>query len=111
MSETPEQAYERVLAEEQSKGSSPQVAQGRAKAARMRASKGLPTDPAAAAKAAASGEAKPAPAAAPPPAAEAPPAPAAEAPPPPAAEAAPPPAAAAASSGMSAAEADAVFEK
>jgi quinol---cytochrome c reductase cytochrome c subunit, bacillus type len=120
MSETPEQAFERVLAEEQAKGSNPAVAQGRAKAARMRASKGLPTDPAAAAKAAAAGEAKPAPAAAPPPAAEAPPAPAAAAPSPPAAEAppppaaaaaAPPPAAAAAPSGVSAAEADAVFEK
>jgi hypothetical protein len=118
MSETPEQAYERVLAEEQGKGSSPTVAQARAKAARMRASKGLPTDPAAAAKAAAAGEAKPAPAP-PPPAAEAPPPPAAEAPPPPAAEAppaaaaaAPPPAAAAAApAGVSAAEADAVFEK
>jgi hypothetical protein len=117
MSETPEQAYERVLAEEQGKGSSPAVAQSRAKAARMRVSKGLPSDPAAAAKAAAAGEAKP-PAAepaaeAPAPAAEAPaPAAAAAAPPPAAAAAAPPPAAAApAAPGMSAADADAVYEK
>ncbi|MGH2772692.1 MAG: hypothetical protein ACRDIU_06105, partial [Actinomycetota bacterium] len=53
MAETPEEVFERVLAEEQAKGSSPTVAQSRAKAARMRASKGLPTDPAEAAKAAA----------------------------------------------------------
>ncbi|MGH7426468.1 MAG: hypothetical protein ACREJP_09915, partial [Candidatus Methylomirabilales bacterium] len=51
MAETPEEVYERVLREEQSKGSSPAVAQARAKAARMRAQKGLPTDAASAAKA------------------------------------------------------------
>jgi menaquinol-cytochrome c reductase cytochrome b/c subunit len=51
MAETPEEAYERVLAEEQAKGSSPQVAQARAKAARMRTSKGLSTNPAEAAAA------------------------------------------------------------
>jgi quinol---cytochrome c reductase cytochrome c subunit, bacillus type len=93
MSETPEQAFERVLAEEHAKGSNPAVAQSRAKAARMRVSKGLPADPAAAAKAAAAGEGT---SHAPAPAAEAPPAPAAEAAPAPAAEAAPAPAAEAA---------------
>ena len=41
MAETPDEIFERTLAEEQAKGSSPQVAQARAKAARMRASKGL----------------------------------------------------------------------
>jgi menaquinol-cytochrome c reductase cytochrome b/c subunit len=65
MAETPDEVYERILAEEQAKGSSPQVAQARAKAARMRASKGLPVT---AAEAAAAGADTPA--AAPPPAAE-----------------------------------------
>ncbi len=37
---TPDEVYEQVLAEEQSKGSSPAVAQARAKAARVRAQKG-----------------------------------------------------------------------
>src|SRR5437870_3566541 len=40
MAETPDEVYDRILAEEQAKGSSPQVAQARAKAARMRAQKG-----------------------------------------------------------------------
>ncbi len=39
MAETPDEVYERVLAEEQAKGSSPPVAEGRAKAARFRARK------------------------------------------------------------------------
>lgn len=39
MTETPDDVYERVLAEEQAKGSSPPVAEGRAKAARHRARK------------------------------------------------------------------------
>ena len=52
MAENPDEVYERILAEEQAKGSSPAVAQARAKAGRMRAQKGLPTDPAGAAKAA-----------------------------------------------------------
>ncbi|MBW3594975.1 MAG: menaquinol-cytochrome c reductase cytochrome b subunit [Actinobacteria bacterium] len=65
---TPDEIYEQVLAEEQAKGSSPAVAQSRAKAARVRAQKGA-ADPtkAVAAKPAASGgdgEAKPAAAAA-----------------------------------------------
>ena len=47
MAETPDEIFERTLAEEQAKGSSPQVAQARAKAARMRASKGLSKPPAA----------------------------------------------------------------
>ena len=47
MAETPDEIFERTLAEEQAKGSSPQVAQARAKAARMRASKGLAKPPAA----------------------------------------------------------------
>ncbi len=37
---TPDEVYEQVLAEETSKGSSPAVAQARAKAARVRAQKG-----------------------------------------------------------------------
>ena len=37
---TPDEVYEQVLAEEQAKGSSPAVAQARAKAARVRASRG-----------------------------------------------------------------------
>src|SRR5881392_4071459 len=48
MAETPDEVFERTLAEEQAKGSSPQVAQARAKAARMRYSKGLSKPPAAA---------------------------------------------------------------
>lgn len=57
MAETPDEVFERILAEEQAKGSSPQVAQARAKAARMRASKGLPVT---AAEAAAASPAAPA---------------------------------------------------
>jgi menaquinol-cytochrome c reductase cytochrome b/c subunit len=52
MAESPDEIFERVLKEEQEKGSSPPVAQARAKAARLRAQKGLPTDPTEAAKAA-----------------------------------------------------------
>lgn len=63
MAETPDEVYERILAEEQARGSSPQVAQARAKAARMRASKGLPVTAAEAAAARSGGEAAPAPAA------------------------------------------------
>jgi menaquinol-cytochrome c reductase cytochrome b/c subunit len=37
MAETPDEVYERVLAEEQAKGSSPPVAEGRAKSARFKA--------------------------------------------------------------------------
>jgi menaquinol-cytochrome c reductase cytochrome b/c subunit len=64
---TPDEIFEQVLAEEQAKGSSPAVAQSRAKAARVRAQKGAadPTKAVAAAKPAATGEAaKPAAAAA-----------------------------------------------
>jgi hypothetical protein len=43
--ETPEQIRERVLAEELAKGSDPRVAEGRAKAAEVRAQHGLPIDP------------------------------------------------------------------
>lgn len=65
MAETPDEVFERILAEEQAKGSSPQVAQARAKAARMRASKGLPVTAAEAAAASPAGSAAetPAPAA------------------------------------------------
>lgn len=52
MAETPDEIYERILKEEQAKGSSPAVAEARAKAARVRAQKGLPIDPSAAAAAA-----------------------------------------------------------
>ena len=101
MAETPDEAYERTLAEEQAKGSSPQVAQARAKAARMRTSKGLSTNPAEAAKEAAAAEHHA-------PAAAAPPAPAAVAP----AAAASQPAAAAASTPAPSGEApEAVFER
>ena len=57
---TPDEIYEQVLAEEQAKGSSPAVAQSRAKAARVRAQKGAadPTKAVAAAKPAASAAAK-----------------------------------------------------
>lgn len=72
MAETPDEVFERVLGEEQAKGTSPAVAQARAKAARVRAQKGLPTDPAEAAKAAKAAAAKPSEAPAPAPAAEAP---------------------------------------
>lgn len=51
MAETPDEVYDRVLAEEQAKGSTPSVAEGRAKAARHRAKKGIPTDPVGAAAA------------------------------------------------------------
>ncbi len=61
---TPDEIYEQVLAEETAKGSSPAVAQSRAKAARVRAQKGAadPTKPTAAKAAApaATAEAKPA---------------------------------------------------
>lgn len=62
MAETPDEVFDRILAEEQAKGSSPAVAEARAKAGRHRARKGLPTD--AAGAAAAAGAAKAAPAAA-----------------------------------------------
>lgn len=65
---TPDEIFEQVLAEEQAKGSSPAVAQSRAKAARVRAQKGAadPTKAVAAAKPAATGDvAKPAAAAKP----------------------------------------------
>src|SRR5687767_9045042 len=75
---TPDEIYEQVLAEEQGKGSSPAVAQARAKAARVRAQKGA-ADPTKA-----QGEAKPAA-----PAAQAPAAPAATATKPAAAKPAP----------------------
>src|SRR5688500_16270942 len=63
---TPDEVFEQVLAEETAKGSSPAVAQARAKAARVRASRGAakPNRPKAAAAAPAGGEAKPAAAAA-----------------------------------------------
>jgi hypothetical protein len=40
---TPDEIYEQVLKEETDKGSSPAVAQGRAKAARVRAERGSKT--------------------------------------------------------------------
>lgn len=43
--ETPEQIRERVLKEELAKGSDPRVAEGRSKAAELRARAGLPIDP------------------------------------------------------------------
>jgi menaquinol-cytochrome c reductase cytochrome b/c subunit len=90
MAETPDEIFERTLAEEQAKGSSPQVAQARAKAARMRASKAaLLANPG-------DGETPP-PAAAPP-----------AAPPAAAAQAAP---AAAASSGGNGEDPEAVFQR
>lgn len=45
MNESPEEIRERVLAEESEKGSDPRVAEGRAKAAELRAREGLPIDP------------------------------------------------------------------
>lgn len=45
MSEAPEAIRERIHAEELAKGSDPRVAEGRAKAAEMRARQGLPIDP------------------------------------------------------------------
>ena len=58
---TPDEIYEQVLAEEQGKGSSPAVAQARAKAARVRAQKGAkdPSKAQAAAKPAAEAPAAP----------------------------------------------------
>jgi hypothetical protein len=53
---TPDEVYEQVLAEEQAKGSSPAVAQARAKAARVRAQRGA-ADPSKAQAAAAGGAA------------------------------------------------------
>ena len=63
---TPDEIFEQVLAEEQAKGSSPAVAQSRAKAARVRAQKGAadPTKAVAAAKPAAAAGDAPKPAAA-----------------------------------------------
>jgi hypothetical protein len=55
---TPDEIYEQVLAEEQGKGSSPAVAQARAKAARVRAQKGAADPTKATAAAPAGGEAK-----------------------------------------------------
>jgi hypothetical protein len=73
---TPDEVYEQVLAEETGKGSSPAVAQARAKAARVRAQRGSATpnkpDPATASRG--EGAAAPAAAAGAPPAAEAKPA-------------------------------------
>lgn len=43
--ETPESVRQRVLSEELEKGSDPRVAEGRAKAAELRARQGLPIDP------------------------------------------------------------------
>ncbi len=43
--ETPEQIREKILAEELAKGSDPRVAEGRSKAAELRARHGLPIDP------------------------------------------------------------------
>jgi hypothetical protein len=77
MAETPDEVFERTLAEEHAKGSSPQVAQARAKAARMRASKGLSKPPGS--PSAASGPTGPAGGEAPAPAAASTPAPAAAA--------------------------------
>jgi menaquinol-cytochrome c reductase cytochrome b/c subunit len=59
---TPDEVYEQVLADEQAKGSSPAVAQSRAKAARVRAQKGAadPTKAVGEKKPAASAEGKPA---------------------------------------------------
>ena len=103
---TPDEVYEQVLAEETAKGSSPAVAQARAKAARVRAQRGSATpnkpDPATAARGGQEGAAPAAPAAAEAPAAsEARPA-AAVAPPPAAAAASPRPVAPAASARPSA---------
>jgi hypothetical protein len=58
--EDPEAVFERVLKEEHEKGSSPAVAQARAKAARMRAQKGASAAPTPAQKPPAAAEAKPA---------------------------------------------------
>jgi menaquinol-cytochrome c reductase cytochrome b/c subunit len=59
---TPDEVYEQVLAEEQAKGSSPAVAQARAKAARVRAQRGAadPAKPVPAAAQHSDGEAAPA---------------------------------------------------
>jgi menaquinol-cytochrome c reductase cytochrome b/c subunit len=109
---TPDEIFEQTLAEENAKGSSPQVAEARAKAARHRAKKAAaagaapPAAPAAAEKPAAAAAEKPAAAAAtaPEPAAVAA-APAAAAAAPPAAPAAPPAAAPAAGGRRAAARA------
>ena len=90
---TPDEVYEQVLAEETAKGSSPAVAQARAKAARVRAQKGAADPTKAVAAAPAAGEsaeesaAKVAATQATPPAAQAAPTPAAQAATPPAAQA------------------------
>jgi len=98
MAETPDEIFERTLAEEQAKGSSPQVAQARAKAARMRASKGLSKPPAA-------------PSAPSAPAAPSAPQPSGGEAPAPAAAASTPAPAAAAASGNGGESPDAVFER
>jgi len=103
MAETPDEVYDRVLAEEQAKGSTPAVAEGRAKAARHRAKKGIPTDPAGAAAAAGPREAGSAAPAAEAPAPEPEPAEAAPTPEPGPAEAAPQTAAAVATEAPAAA--------
>src|SRR5437660_2879155 len=103
MAETPDEVFERTLAEEQAKGSSPQVAQARAKAARMRYSKGLSKPPAAAPEP----SSPPAPAPSPPPA----PQPSGGEAPAPAAAASTPAPAAAAASGNGGESPDAVFER
>jgi hypothetical protein len=73
MTETPEEVREKVFQAELAKGSDPRVAEGRAKAAEMRALHGLPIDPQEAWKAKLAGDGKtPTP----------PPAPVPEAPPP-----------------------------
>jgi hypothetical protein len=58
MTETPEEVREKVHQAELAKGSDPRVAEGRAKAAEMRARQGLPTDPQEAWKAKLAGEGK-----------------------------------------------------
>ncbi|HEX9315388.1 MAG TPA: hypothetical protein VGA71_08295 [Actinomycetota bacterium] len=103
MAETPDEVFERTLAEEQAKGSSPQVAQARAKAARMRASKGLSKPPAA--------PPEPSSPPAPQPSGGEAPAPAAAATPAPAAAASTPAPAAAAASANGGESPDAVFER
>ena len=103
MAETPDEVFERTLAEEQAKGSSPQVAQARAKAARMRYSKGLSKPPAAASE--------PSSPPAPQPSGGEAPAPAAAATPAPAAAASTPAPAAAAASANGGESPDAVFER
>jgi len=103
MAETPDEVFERTLAEEQAKGSSPQVAQARAKAARMRYSNGLSQPPAA--------PPEPSSPPAPQPSGGEAPAPAAAATPAPAAAASTPAPAAAAASANGGESPDAVFER